>query len=54
MTAADEGRQFLPLILEDDALDRDLDEMEDHEIEVWLEELGYEWDEEKEAWIAND
>ena len=54
MTAAEEGREFLPLILEDDALDVDLDEKEDWEIEVWMEELGYEWDEQKEAWIAND
>lgn len=52
MTAADEGREFLPLILEGEALDRDLDEMEDHEIETWLEGLGYEWDEEREAWIT--
>lgn len=48
--AASEGREFLPLILEGEALDVDLDEKEDWEIIAWLEELGYEWD--GSNWIA--
>ena len=41
--AAAEGRDFLPLILEGEALEVDLDEKEDWEIIAWLEELGYAW-----------
>jgi len=43
MNAADEGRELLSLILEDEALGIDLDAKEDWEIEVWMEELGFTW-----------
>ena len=49
--AASEGREFLPLILEGEALNVDLDEKEDWEIIAWLEELGYEWD--GSSWVAD-
>jgi hypothetical protein len=48
--AANEGREFLPLILEGEALEIDLEEKDDWEIITWLEELGYRWN--GGSWIA--
>lgn len=48
--AATEGRDFLPLILEGEALSIDLDEKEDWEIIEWLNELGYSWN--GSSWIV--
>jgi hypothetical protein len=53
MTAADEGRDFLASVIWDESCEwspDDLDEKEDHEIETWLEELGYEWN--GGSWVA--
>ena len=46
MSAAEEGREFLAQVIWDKSCDwmpDDLDEMDDAEIEAWLEELSYEW-----------
>lgn len=51
--AADEGREFLKLITE--VSHEDIDDegkYDDGDIEVWLEELGYEWN--GRSWVANE